>query len=212
MNEQTNVYLVDTETTGIGSNDQVIELAWIDASMDLPNCLRHYMQLITSYTQEEIIAQSAMLAKEALVFSALFTPTVEINEHAFAVHGISRGKLALEATDSSENVLNYLPPMKYMVAHNANFDYRMLGKPDVKCICTLAIAKKLRSLGLLTIGENNKLEHLIDMLYPEPVLEKQQWHRALDDCFKLVLFLNKVVEMVPTLDTWDKLYAFSGGK
>jgi exodeoxyribonuclease X len=35
------------------------------------------------------------------------------------------------------------PAVKYIVAHNADYDWGVIGKPEVKRICTLALAKRL---------------------------------------------------------------------
>lgn len=56
-----------------------------------------------------------------------------------AVHHISNEDVA------DKQLFNFLevPPMDYMIGHNIDYDWRVIGEPDCKRICTLALARSL---------------------------------------------------------------------
>lgn len=104
-------YLVDTETT-TKEKGEVIELA----------CL-------------ELINQT----DTGNFFCQRYLPQGEIQWGAMAVHHIVMEDLygmppAIQAKTD-------LPAMQYMVGHNIDFDWKQLGEPNVKRICTLALSR-----------------------------------------------------------------------
>jgi len=74
-------------------------------------------------------------------FRQLYKPTMPCTWGATAVHHI----LPLELLDQppAQQAPSDLPLAKYWIGHNIDFDWNVLGKPNVKRICTLAIARKL---------------------------------------------------------------------
>lgn len=68
-----------------------------------------------------------------------FTPTGPISFGAMAVHHIMPQDL-ITCRPSAEVTL---PPADYVIGHNVDFDWRVIGSPDVKRICTLALCRYL---------------------------------------------------------------------
>lgn len=94
----------------------------------------------------------------------------------------------------------------YMIAHNADFDWKALGQPKVKLICTLAIARRLwpkcdsHSLGALTYY----------LFGPKAEIKaKLRWaHNAADDVMLLQALFERII-MDTGVKMFDELYAFS---
>jgi DNA polymerase III, epsilon subunit and related 3''-5'' exonucleases len=203
-------YVLDTETTGIGKEDQVIELAYLTLLE-----LTYIRETFEGYSPENRLHKDVNQLRESTKWAVQrFNPTVPINKHAYAVHKVS--KLQLLKEPSSLRVEEYLPKgMSYMVGHSISFDYRMLkGKPEgVKLICTLALVKKLRKehevWKELDI-ENDKLNTYMSKLYPE--LTFSEAHNAKDDCIKVILLLCKVLPTMPEVESWEDLYNYINPK
>lgn len=198
-------YVLDTESSGTGKEDQVIQLAYLP----LPT-LKALKSFLESNTPDGIQKRHTDLDEW---LDQRFNPTVPINKHAYAIHKLS--KLQLLKEPSSLKVEEYLPNgMKYMLGHCINFDYRMLkGKPEgVNLICTLALVKKLRKEHLtwkeLEI-EDNKLDTYMSKLYPE--LTFSEAHNAKDDCIKVILLLCKLLPTMPEIESWEQLYDYTTG-
>lgn len=198
-------YVLDTETTGTGKEDEVIELAYlpllgIKAASDLLHLIGEETFLLQLRSSDKWLNQR-------------FNPTVPINKHAYAIHKLS--KLQLLKEPGSLKVEEYLPKdMKYMLGHCISFDYRMLkGKPEgVNLICTLALVKKLikeHEVWKKFEIEDNKLDTYMSKLYPE--LTFSEAHNAKDDCIKVILLLCKVLPTMPEVETWEDLYNYTTG-
>lgn len=108
--------IIDTETTDTTDDLQVAELAWqsFSFSEDPP---------FTS-------GQSLFKLSRPMSFGAL------------ATHHILPEDLA-EATLSAEHAPTTVPPARYWIGHNVDFDWRALGTPPVKRICTLAMCRAI---------------------------------------------------------------------
>lgn len=92
-----NKYVLDTETTGLDSSDQIIELGIVDA----------------------VTGQK--------VFQSLFRPTVEVSEEALNVHGISPDMLKDAPTFTSKyRELKSLLSDSVLYIYNGDFDVRLL--------------------------------------------------------------------------------------
>lgn len=205
MDGNSGVYVLDTETTGLLATDQVIELAYHQL---LP--LKELTALGNSIGGG-ILKLGRIEAWEYVV--QRFNPTVPINKHAYAVHGLS--KLQLIKEPSSLKAAEYLPKdMKYMLGYNIPFDYKMLGRPkDVLLIDLLAVVRKLRKEHAewkkLELPDN-KLDTYMKVMYPELNFNKQ--HSAKEDCIKSILLLCKVLLTLPEVDSWEDLYTFVNPK
>lgn len=74
-------------------------------------------------------------------FRQLYKPTMPCTFGATAVHHI----LPEELLDMPPSVQapRDLPAAKYWIGHNIDFDWKALGQPNVKRICTLALSRSL---------------------------------------------------------------------
>lgn len=119
MNFSDAIFL-DTETTTAGRRKdttplEVIELAWAGIqSFEAP---------------QPFGGQQRFLPKFPPQFGAI------------AVHHIFMSELK-ECQPSSE-APSHVPPASYWIGHNIDFDWKALGSPPVKRICTLALARAL---------------------------------------------------------------------
>lgn len=199
-------YVLDTETSGTGKGDEVIELAYLHLT-PLKELLKKDKNVSPQRIIEEIKYSVGWLYQR-------FCPTVPINKHAYAIHKLS--KLQLLKEPSSLKVEEYLPKdMEFMIGHQIAFDYRMLkGKPEgVNLICTLALVKKLRKEHPVWKEfeiEDNKLDSYMSTLYPE--LTFSEAHNAKDDCIKVILLLCKLLPTIPEIETWDALHNYINPK
>ncbi len=107
-------YIIDTETTGL-DNPQVIELGWLLKAEPNSN-------------------------KSREVFVQRFRPSKEIELGALATHHIQLQELVDCPSYDTAKLPN---DAEYIIGHNIDFDWKVLGKPDVKRICTEAFARQL---------------------------------------------------------------------
>ncbi|MBN6740536.1 DUF3820 family protein [Acidithiobacillus sp. MC6.1] len=94
----------------------------------------------------------------------------------------------------------------YLVGHNIDYDWEVIGKPDIKRICTLAMARKLwpdadsfAQSALMYRLANNR-NRVRDAL--------KAAHSALADVKFCRFILSKILTEKP-MDSWDALWAFS---
>lgn len=106
--------IADTETTG-REPPEVIELAW-----------------------KEIVPGT--WATGTCFFHQFFKPTVGSCYGALATHMIHDEELQNNVPSSEAKLV---PEVRYMIGHNVDYDWEALGKPDVRRICTLAIARSM---------------------------------------------------------------------
>lgn len=111
-------YILDTECTGTDHEvDQVIELAWQRAALPGQKL-------------------------EPLQFHSRYKPSVPIKWGALATHHILESDLQ-ECTGYQLARLEVPKDAEYWIGHNIDYDWRMLGEPDVKRIDNLALARFL---------------------------------------------------------------------
>lgn len=106
--------IIDTETTGT-ENPEVIELAW---------------------EQYPIV-----VFRERKTGWERFKPARPMQMGALATHHILPSEL--EGCAPASTAPGLVPKVNYWIGHNIDFDWRALGSPPVKRICTLAIARTL---------------------------------------------------------------------
>jgi len=156
--------LFDCETTGLDESD-IIETAYFPLE---ECCLRH----------------------GDLNDVARFRPTKPITLGAMAVHHIIPEDFdALNLPPSSEAKLP--PHIKYIVGHNIDFDWKALGCPPVRRICTLALARAIWPN--LDSHTNGALYYYFstDRRFARVVLRNA--HSALADIGVTHLILEKIV-------------------
>lgn len=165
-------YILDCETTGASSNDEIIELAWLKVDNNVKT-----LEVLEEFNQR-------------------YKPNVSINPNAIAVHGIYSFQLA---NCPNTRTLCLPKDMKVMFAHNAAFDARMLGTnlhPDTLVVCTIKLIKELEKLQGAKFGfANYKLATIFKHWYPEMrAFSAANHHSALGDCEMLCLILLKVFQ------------------
>lgn len=197
------VYIADTETTGL-VNQQPIEICHINIDNEIDY---HRLKL----GNEDSINDLVSCTNNPEIYLERFKPSIAINEHASKVNNIYMKDL-LKCRKTSEYIL---PDIEYLIAHNAQFDYRTLyfdgchpetaaKKSKVKLICTKELAQIVfaGAKGL----KNNKLTTLIEYLYPEHYYKfESTTHTALTDCKMVYLLLLKILEKFPKIKTWEEL-------
>ena len=168
--------IIDTETTGVEEGDQVIEYAEIMLDLDLGAVA----ELIQRYR-----------------------PTAPMKLGALATHHITPQELMNEP-EVPESFQDKFEGVEYIIGHNVDFDWRMLGKPKgVKRICTLALARLLHpDLDSHTLGA--MLYHTQDGLEAKALLRNA--HSALHDCKFVLLLLN---HWEKHFASWEELYKLS---
>ena len=158
------ILVADTETTGTGKADKLVEVAWIE--------LDNQLNILGDFT-------------------SLIDPEMHIPADASGVHGIANEDVEVEPTEAElfdivlkdqdfEDVL--------LVCHNVAFDERFLS-PFMnisKKLCTLRMAKKI-----YPESPNHKLGTLIFHL---GLPRNRDAHRALADVEATVNLLNRIVK------------------
>lgn len=156
--------IFDTETTGLGLQDRPIQLAAL---------LAHPVSL-------EIVDK----------FQTLIDPEMPIDEGAYAVHGISnddvKGKPTLSQVYRDLRFNSMLRRATVAVAHNINFDLRMMGEQyfsHLKKLDTVVLAGRV-----YPESKSRKLQHLVKALN----LPERQAHDAMGDVLSVLDFLKSV--------------------
>ena len=143
--------------------------------------------------------------KQDNTFTQRYNPEKPISYGAMATHHILEEDLT-GCPKSSEFALD--PQVKYLVGHNIDFDWRVIGQPDVKRIDTLAMARaiypELDSYTLTALSY--ALSEPAERLNLREMLKTA--HSALTD---VILCLNLVKHIITLkgLHTWADIYAFS---
>lgn len=113
MNE---AIILDTETTDKEGDLEVIEMAW----------------------------QCYGTRDSAYSFESMFEPERQIKWGAIAVHHILPMDLTGKGYPPSSTAVRCLPTkVQYIIGHNIDFDWKALGSPPLKRICTLAMSRAL---------------------------------------------------------------------
>lgn len=173
-----NYIILDTETTGAGEHDRVIQLGYL------------------------VLGGSAIE-----VHNELNSSEIPISYGAMEVHGITPeqllGKPPCIETSAYKRLLELNTPENYLIIHNAPFDIKMLEKEgfDVKMrvIDTLRVAKHI-----LPDEEAHRLQYFRYKmeLYKSEEAEADalgvvvKAHDAIGDVLVLKLFLSKLKELV----------------
>ena len=156
------VYLIDTETTGT-KDPQVIQLAW--------------MRL--AFNGEYILEDGT--------FNRFYRPSKEIELGALCVHHIGLKDLI----DCYSSATAKLPAdAEYIIGHNVDFDWKALGQPNVKRICTEALARSL-----WPNLDSHKLGACLYHVNPEDAKAMlKNAHDAEADCCACLSLLFSIVE------------------
>lgn len=170
-------YLLDTETTDAGDAPEVIQLA--------------------------IMGPMATPLSEAPTATFLYKPSKPISIGAMATHNI-----IAEDLEGAPPWTGYTLPSdcSYIVGHAIDFDWKAIGSPSVKRICTLALARSV-----WPEIDSHKLTALMYHIYPHALARDlvKSAHDAAADvrlCNRLLFALFDVIDQP---ENWESLWRTS---
>lgn len=172
-----NVLIFDTETNG-QETPELIEAAYL--VLNDPQELR----VLDMYSQR-------------------FRPRQPSTLGALAVHHI----LDAELIDCEPSSAFTLPAgTAYLIGHNIDYDWQVIGSPAIKCICTLALAR-----ALWPQADSHSQSALLYLLLPpvEARLRLQGAHSALVDVENCLILLRAILQRLGGVASWDELWQCS---
>lgn len=138
-----------------------------------------------------------------------YKPTKPIAYGAMATHHILEADL-IDCPPSSS--FAFPVPFDYMVGHNVDFDWKVVGEPNVRRICTLAMSR-----WLFPNADSHTLSAMLYRLTPADAHdllrdELRSAHNALKDCeldARLLGLLLEEARKHAVIETWADLWEFS---
>lgn len=170
------VLLFDTETTGT-RNPEIIEAAWLE--LDNPTDLT----VLSTFEQR-------------------YRPSKPIELGALATHHIYDEEL-VHCPPSSDFALP--ATTRYIIGHNVDYDWAVAGRPPVKRICTLALARYFYP----DIDSHNQSAMLYLICRPEARERLRNAHSALADVQNCHTVLHHLIQRAGSIHTWDDLWQLS---
>ena len=165
----------DTETTG-KKDPELIEAAWVRLSDLTP------LTISESFNQR-------------------YRPNKTIELGAIATHHI----LDEELINCPVHTEFQLPPdVAYLIGHNIDYDWNVIGKPNIKRICTLALARKVWPN--LDSHSQSALLYYVDRDHARDKLKNA--HSALADVENCAFILDKICSVLKVTSI-DDLYNIS---
>lgn len=171
--------ILDTETTD-ATDGELIEAGWIEVEL-----------------------ADGHLGAHGQAFEQRYKPTKPISFGAMATHHILEADLE-NCPPASEFSLP--AGVDYLVGHNIDFDWQVIGSPDIKRICTLAMARRLWP------GISHTLGALMYMLSPDPEWTREKLreaHSALADVYFCATLLDSIIEKAGPFESMEALWEFS---
>ena len=170
-----NAIIFDTEATGI-KDPVLIEAAWIEVD-----------------SLETLVLSNP--------FEQRYNPGKPITLGALATHHIMDEELVDCPPASSFS----LPKdVGYIIGHNVDFDWEVIGKPEVKRICTLALARKIWP----DLDSHTQSALLYHLERKSARLQLRNAHAALIDVGICAVILNHIRHQL-NVKTIEELYAES---
>ena len=171
-------YLFDTETTGT-HEPEVIEAAWI-------------------------VVNNPVHLTVGRAWEQRFKPSKPIELGALAVHHILDEDLA-HSPASSTFTLPF--DMEYIIGHNVDYDWQVSGEPNVKRICTLALARAFVP-GLDNYSQSALMYHFYRT---QARVKLKKAHSALADVSNCKLLLDKLILLINAtrktpISNWHELW------
>lgn len=159
------VAVLDTETTGLGAQDELISVAVLVFEVELP---------------------SGKMLREIETFYGLREPSVPIHPKAQEVHGLSLESLRGKTLDI-DTLQRIVESVDVLIAHNAQFDRRMLAKllPDIEVATWGCSMLALRNYW------SNLPRKSLDSICAALDVSRAEPHNALSDCRALAEVLFK---------------------
>jgi exodeoxyribonuclease X len=171
--------LFDSETTGT-KEPEIVEAAWC------------YVPPLADFKAGD----------ELPIRSYRYRPSKPIDLGALATHHIMDEDLAECEPWSSAS----LPACDYLVGHNIDFDWGAIGKPDIKRICTLALARALWPA--VDSHKQGALLYLLERPSARTLLKGA--HSAENDVFVCRIILGHILDTLPVKpESWADLWALS---
>jgi len=136
-------------------------------------------------------------------FEQRYNPAKPIETGAMATHHILDEELA-DCPPPSDFFLPY--DTEYIIGHNIDYDWKVIGKPTVKRICTLALARKV-----WPSTDSYSLSALIYFLATDRQKARdtlRSAHSALADVKFTHYLLRKILATRPC-QTWEELWNWS---
>lgn len=175
----TTAIIFDTETTGL-NEPEVIEAAW----------LRLLSPFTLGVTEE---------------YCQRFKPSKPIELGAMATHHIIPEDL-VDCPPSSEFSLP--DGVEYLIGHNVDYDWKVIGEPPIKRICTLALSRSL-----FPDADSHTQSAMIYMLVSnERARDKlRNAHAALDDVKNCRVVLDSILDRLGATQatTWEDIWIAS---
>jgi len=137
-------------------------------------------------------------------FCKRYNPGKPIELGALATHHILDEELAA-CPPASEFAIP--PHIQYLVGHNVDYDWEVIGKPDIKRICTLALARSLLP-NLDSYSQSALLYHFERSVARDKL---KNAHSALQDVENCLIILGHLIPLVTNgFDTtWEALWVRS---
>jgi len=170
--------ILDVETTGI-DEPEVIELAFM-GPLDAP-------------------------LSDASTIEYRYRPSKPITLGAMATHGIIEADLA-DCEPWSASAFTLPSSTQFLVGHGIDYDWKAIGSPDIRRICTLALAR-----AAWPTLDSHKLSALIYHLYPHGMARElvKGAHNAAADVGLCYRVLGALWDVAGRPDTWERFWQIS---
>jgi len=171
--EKMKAIIIDTETTGF-NDPEPIEIAY------------------TVYSDLNLVSIKT--------FHKYYKPSKPIELGAMATHHIMDEDLVNREKFST---LKYPLATEYLIGHNVDFDWEVIGKPPLKRICTLALSRELFP------DTKHSLSAMMYLLERETARAKLKTaHSAVADIGFCAEILRHMIPMLK-VNTWEELWEAS---
>ena len=168
--------LFDTETTGT-KDSEIIEAAWLELSDPVS------LTILSTFDQR-------------------YCPSKRIELGALATHHIYDEELA----DCPPHTDFSLPAgTQYLIGHNIDYDWMVAGKPPVKRICTLALARHFHP----ELDSHSQSALLYFIRRTEARERLRNAHSALADVQNCRIILHHLIQRAGHVQTWEDLWLLS---
>lgn len=174
-------YIFDSETTGLNA-PHLIEAAWL-----------------------KLHSVSSLIVTDE--FLQRYKPGKPIELGALATSHILDEELA---DCDPYDTFSMPEDTAYLIGHNVDYDWRVLGEPDVKRICTKALSKKL-----WPAADSHSQSAMIYLHYRAKAKSLlRNAHAALDDVKNCRLLLVKILDTLAVnldrpVSSWEELWEIS---
>lgn len=160
----------------------------------------------TGFKEPQIIQAAGLFvefgAKPIQSYNEYFRPTKPIEFGAKATHHIVEKDLEGCRLHSEFT----LPAgIDFLIGHNVDFDWKVIGEPSIKRICTLALARQLWPQ-----FDSHSQGALLYALQGDAAKGKVKGAHSADIDVEICLdILNFILKELPTVDSWKTLWEIS---